>query len=110
MVYLYTAQNQAANEDKGLDAPTKDDDPDGSKLFASPDGLETAAKILRPLTSSLIKYKSQSQNQSQKGSGLSVEEEVEVWVTSYDVAIRRRTSLFLSLFFLTSLLCEIIII
>ena len=61
----------SANEDKGLEAPApKDDDPDGTKLLASPDGLETAAKLLQPLVS--IELSS-----------------IRLWVTVYDVAVRR---------------------
>lgn len=61
----------SANEDKGLEAPApKDDDPDGTKLLTSPDGLEIAAKFLQPL--------------------ISVElPSIRLWVTVYDVAIRR---------------------
>lgn len=59
------------NEDKGLDVPaSKDDDPDGTKLLSSPDGLERAAKLLRPLTNLA------------KG-------DIEVWIAVYDVAVRR---------------------
>lgn len=61
----------SANEDKGLEAPApKDDDPDGTKLLASPEGLETAAKLLQPLVNL----------------GLT---SVRLWATVYDVAIRR---------------------
>jgi len=61
----------SANEDKGLEAPApKDDDPDGTKLLTSPDGLETAAKLLQPLIN--LELPSMS-----------------LWVTVYDVAIRR---------------------
>jgi len=62
----------SANEDKGLEAPApKDGDPDGTKLLASTDGLETAAKLLQPLAS--IELPS-----------------IRLWVTIYDVAVRRR--------------------
>jgi len=61
----------SANEDKGLEAPApKDDDPDGTKLLASPDGLETAAKLLQPLVT--IELPS-----------------IRLWATVFDVAIRR---------------------
>jgi hypothetical protein len=61
----------SANEDKGLEAPApKDDDPDGAKLLASPDGLEAAAKFLQPLVNLEL-----PSNQ--------------LWVTVYDVAVRR---------------------
>ena len=61
----------SANEDKGLEAPApKDDDPDGTKLLASTDGLETAAKLLQPLVS--IELPS-----------------IRLWATVYDVAVRR---------------------
>jgi len=62
----------SANEDKGLEAPApKDDDPDGTKLLASPEGLETAAKLLQPLVNLELP------------SG-------RLWVTVYDVAVRRK--------------------
>jgi len=61
----------SANEDKGLEAPApKDDDPDGTKLLASPDGLEMAAKVLQPLVNLELPS-------------------VRLWATVYDVAIRR---------------------
>lgn len=61
----------SANEDKGLEAPApKDDDPDGTKLLASLEGLEVAAKLLRPLVNLELPS-------------------VQLWVTVYDVAIRR---------------------
>lgn len=61
----------SANEDKGLEAPSpKDDDPDGAKLLTSPDGLEIAAKFLQPLVS--VELPS-----------------IRLWVTVYDVAVRR---------------------
>jgi len=61
----------SANEDKGLEAPApKDDDPDGTKLLASTDGLETAAKLLQPLVS--IELPS-----------------IPLWITVYDVSFRR---------------------
>ncbi|KAF9788345.1 NMDA receptor-regulated protein 1a [Thelephora terrestris] len=62
----------SANEDKGLEAPApKDDDPDGTKLLASSDGLETAAKLLQPLVNLELPS-------------------VRLWVTIYDVAVRRK--------------------
>ena len=61
----------AANEDKGLEAtPQKDDDPDGLKLLASPDGLEQAAKLLHPLSTFCANN-------------------IDVWIAIYDVAVRR---------------------
>ena len=61
----------SANEDKGLEAPApKDDDPDGTKLLASPDGLEMAAKLLQPLVHLELPS-------------------IPFWVTVYDVAVRR---------------------
>lgn len=61
----------SANEDKGLDAPApKDDDPDGTRLLASPEGLETAASLLQPLVNLELPS-------------------VLLWVTVYDVAVRR---------------------
>jgi len=61
----------SANEDKGLEAPPpKDDDPDGTKLLGSSDGLETAAKLLQPLVNLELPS-------------------VWLWVTVYDVAVRR---------------------
>ncbi|KAF8639266.1 hypothetical protein AX16_010338 [Volvariella volvacea WC 439] len=62
----------STNEDKGLEVPApKDEDPDGSKLLASPDPLDKAAKFLAPLVS--------------LAPGNS-----EVWLVGYDVAIRRK--------------------
>ncbi|KAI0698059.1 N-terminal acetyltransferase A, auxiliary subunit [Cerioporus squamosus] len=64
--------NNAANEDKGLDvSPSKDEDPDGTKLLQSPDPLERAAKMLKPLAT-LAKAN------------------IEAWIAIYDVAIRRK--------------------
>lgn len=61
----------SANEDKGLEAPApKDDDPDGTKLLASAEGLEMAAKLLQPLVNLQLPF-------------------VRIWVTVYDVAVRR---------------------
>lgn len=61
----------SANEDKGLEAPApKDDDSDGTKLLASPDGLEMATKFLQPLVN--VEFPS-----------------IPLWVTVYDVAVRR---------------------
>ncbi|EIN08866.1 N-terminal acetyltransferase A auxiliary subunit [Punctularia strigosozonata HHB-11173 SS5] len=66
------ATSASGNEDKGLEPPLpKDEDPDGSKLLASPDALERAAKFLHPLVVSDTKN-------------------VDVWITVYDVAVRRR--------------------
>ncbi|KAF7323856.1 hypothetical protein MKEN_00606900 [Mycena kentingensis (nom. inval.)] len=59
------------NEDKGLEPPVKDDDPDGSKLLQCTDPLERAAKLLKPLTTQ-------------------AESNVDVWVATYDVASRRK--------------------
>jgi len=62
----------SANEDKGLEAPApKDGDPDGTKLLASSDGLETAAKLLQPLVDLELPS-------------------IRLWVTVYDVAVRRK--------------------
>ena len=61
----------SANEDKGLEAPApKDDDPDGTKLLASPEGLETAAKLLQPLVNLELPS-------------------IRLWVIVYDVSVRR---------------------
>ncbi|KAF9652586.1 N-terminal acetyltransferase A, auxiliary subunit [Thelephora ganbajun] len=62
----------SANEDKGLEAPApKDDDPDGTKLLASSEGLEIAAKLLQPLVNLELPS-------------------IRLWVTVYDVAVRRK--------------------
>ena len=80
---------QNLNEDKGLAPPAKDDDPEGTKLLSSSDGLETAAKLLRPLTNLLA---SSNINVREKVEGMVKDNErIEIWLTSYDVAIRRRT-------------------
>jgi len=72
---LHQAQTpQQSNADKDLDnQPKKDEDADGFKLLGCPDPLEQASKLLRTLTTSSI----------------------DVWITSYDVSIRR--SQFLSI-------------
>lgn len=60
-----------ANADKELDSPPKrDEDPDGFKLLGSTDPLEQAAKVLQPLTTVAT-------------------DSIDIWITSYDVAIRR---------------------
>jgi len=80
---------QNLNEDKGLAPPAKDDDPEGTKLLSSSNGLETAAKLLRPLTNLLA---SSNINVREKVEGMVKDNErIEIWLTSYDVAIRRRT-------------------
>ncbi|KAG6836733.1 hypothetical protein H0H93_004139 [Arthromyces matolae] len=62
----------SANEDKGLEpAQPKDDDPEGIKLIDVSDPLEQAAKLLQPLTT-LVK------------------DNIDIWITVYDVAIRRK--------------------
>ncbi|KIK70186.1 hypothetical protein GYMLUDRAFT_150688 [Collybiopsis luxurians FD-317 M1] len=60
----------STNDDKGLDVPYKDEDPDGMKLLTCSDPLEKAAKFLHPLTTVAQKN-------------------IEVWIAVYDVAIRR---------------------
>lgn len=61
----------STNEDKGLDlTPQKDDDPDGIKLLTSPEPLERAWKLLSPLLRLSISN-------------------IDVWISVYDVAIRR---------------------
>ncbi|KAJ7637139.1 NMDA receptor-regulated protein 1-domain-containing protein [Roridomyces roridus] len=59
------------NDDKGLEPPAKDDDPDGSKLLQCTDPLERAAKLLNPLATL-------------------AESKIEVWIATYDVAVRRK--------------------
>lgn len=89
---------QNPNEDKGLVPPSKDDDPEGTKLLSSPDGLEIAAKLLRPLTNLLA---SSDINVRAKVEGIvKNKERMEIWLLSYDVAIRRR-KLLQALTFLT---------
>lgn len=62
------------NEDKGLDlTPQKDDDPDGIKLLTSPEPLERAWKLLSPL----LRLPTNNVN---------------VWISVYDVAVRRGVS------------------
>jgi peptide alpha-N-acetyltransferase len=68
---LVAAAATSTNEDKGLDlAPQKDDDPDGTKLLTSPEPLERAWKLLSPLVRLSISS-------------------IDLWVTVYDVAVRR---------------------
>ncbi|KAF8886487.1 NMDA receptor-regulated protein 1-domain-containing protein [Infundibulicybe gibba] len=60
------------HEDKGLEVtPSKDEDPEGSKLLEASDPLEQAAKLLHPL--SMLNTNN-----------------IEVWVTIFDVALRRK--------------------
>ncbi|KAJ7057790.1 NMDA receptor-regulated protein 1-domain-containing protein [Mycena amicta] len=59
------------NEDKGLEPPANDDDPDGAKLLQCSDPLERAAKLLKPLTTL-------------------AESNIEVWIAVYDVSSRRK--------------------
>ncbi|KAF7289948.1 hypothetical protein MIND_01370000 [Mycena indigotica] len=59
------------NEDKGLEAPAKDDDPDGSKLLQCSDPLERAAKLLKPLMTL-------------------ADSNIDVWLAIYDVSSRRK--------------------
>jgi N-alpha-acetyltransferase 15/16, NatA auxiliary subunit len=67
-----------ANEDKGLDVgPPKDDDSDGMKLVQAADRLERAAKFLRPLTTLAANN-------------------VDIWLTSYDVSVRRSKTMLLT--------------
>jgi N-alpha-acetyltransferase 15/16, NatA auxiliary subunit len=62
------------NEDKALEPPpAKDEDPDGSKLLAAPDALELAAKFLSPIAAI-------------------VKDNFDVWIATYDVAMRRSES------------------
>jgi hypothetical protein len=53
--------------------PPKDDDLDGLKLFSQEKPIEQALKLLRPLESLQV-------------------QDVDVWLTIYDVAMRRRES------------------
>lgn len=63
-----------ANDEKTLEPPAPvDEDPDGSKLIAATDGLERAAKLLNPIVA-LVK------------------DNIDVWIATYDVAIRRSKS------------------
>lgn len=64
----------STNEDKGLEPPpTKDEDPDGTKLLQTPESLESAAKFVAPL-------KTLATNN------------IDAWIAIYDVAVRRRKS------------------
>ncbi|KAJ6449420.1 NMDA receptor-regulated protein 1-domain-containing protein [Mycena vitilis] len=62
---------QSNNDDKGLEHTPKDDDPDGSKLLQCTDPLERAANLLKPLATL-------------------AETNIEVWIATYDVAVRRK--------------------
>ncbi|KAJ7446637.1 NMDA receptor-regulated protein 1a [Mycena latifolia] len=62
---------QSNNDDKGLEPTPKDDDPDGSKLLQCTDPLERAAKLLKPLVTL-------------------ADTNIEVWIATYDVAVRRK--------------------
>ncbi len=66
-----TAAQGTAVEDKGLElGPSKDDDPDGTKLLQATDPLERAAKFVAPLAAQ-------------------AQDNVRAWVAIYDVAVRR---------------------
>jgi peptide alpha-N-acetyltransferase len=67
---------QSQNDDKGLEPTTKDEDLDGSKLLGCTDPLERAAKVLKPLATL-------------------TPNNIEVWIATYDVAVRRSESSFL---------------
>jgi len=89
-LFLTSLQGQQnSNEDKGLAPPAKDDDPEGTKLLSSPDRLETAAKLLRPLTNLLASSNIHVREKVEEM--VKDKERIEIWLTSYDVAIRRRT-------------------
>lgn len=76
-------QSANVSEDKGLEpGPAKDEDPDGRNLLQAADPLERAANFLGPL-----------ETQSQ--------DSILVWVTVYDVAVRRSRYL-ASLFYIVS--------
>lgn len=60
----------STNEDKGLEAIPKDDDPEGLKLIGVSDPLEQAAKLLAPLSTLAANN-------------------IDIWITIYDVAVRR---------------------
>ncbi|KAI0766255.1 NMDA receptor-regulated protein 1-domain-containing protein [Irpex lacteus] len=65
------AAQGTAVEDKGLElGPSKDDDPDGTKLLQATDPLERAAKFVAPLAAQ-------------------AQDNVRAWVAIYDVAVRR---------------------
>ncbi|KAJ7487779.1 NMDA receptor-regulated protein 1-domain-containing protein [Mycena latifolia] len=66
-----SASPQSNNDDKGLEPTPKDDDPDGSKLLQCTDPLERAAKLLKPLVTL-------------------ADTNIEVWIATYDVAVRRK--------------------
>ena len=59
-------------------SPTKDDDPDGTKLISVADPLERAATFLRPLATL-------------------ASDNIKVWIAIYDVAVRRSELLRLSI-------------
>ncbi|KAF7350445.1 hypothetical protein MVEN_01349700 [Mycena venus] len=59
------------NDDKGLELTPKDDDPDGTKLLQCTDPLERAANLLKPLATL-------------------ADTNIEVWIATYDVAVRRK--------------------
>ncbi|KAJ7135988.1 NMDA receptor-regulated protein 1-domain-containing protein [Mycena epipterygia] len=65
------AAPQSNNDDKGLELNPKDDDPDGSKLLQCTDPLERALKLLKPLVTL-------------------ADTNIEVWIATYDVAVRRK--------------------
>lgn len=71
--FTVTAATPSVNEDKGLEAIQKDDDPEGLKLISASDPLEQAAKLLVPLSNLAASN-------------------IDVWFAIYDVAIRRSTS------------------
>jgi len=73
ILHLLTSSHSASLLDKEGDETNRekrDDDPDGHKAISVEDPLEQAAKLLQPFTS-----------QSHQN--------VPLWITTYDVAIRR---------------------
>lgn len=70
--FVKAAQNANADKEYEPEAP-KDDDPDAMKLIASTDPLEHAAKLLQPLK-------------------IVAASNIDVWISIYDVAVRRSTS------------------
>ncbi|KAK7046670.1 NMDA receptor-regulated protein 1-domain-containing protein, partial [Favolaschia claudopus] len=59
------------NDDKGLEPVRKDEDPDGTKLLQCKDPLERAANLLKPLATL-------------------ADTNIDVWIATYDVAVRRK--------------------
>jgi hypothetical protein len=70
----WCVDQSSSNEDKGLEPPVKDDDPDGKKLLSDSKPLERAWKLIKPLITL-------------------VPQNLEMWLAVFDVSLRTGLSL-----------------